>query len=145
MNKTVLVALSMIAGFAVLAPAQTVEELKIKERSSFRAPVTLRNPFWPLGWQKPSPTAPGAPTVARSAATPVPVIFKPDLFTVTSISTGAVPVAVINGRIYGEGELISFNSGGPKPVSAQVYAIKDGMVTLRYQDKTVNVFQKGPR
>lgn len=133
----------MIACFGTLASGQTVEELKIKERSSFRAPTTLRNPFLPLGWKKVSSTA--AASAPMAAATPVPELFKPDLFSVTSIATGGVPVAVINGRIYGEGELVPFNSGGPKPVSAQVYAIRDGMVTLRYQNKTVTVYQKGTR
>ena len=104
----------------------------------------MRSPFWKLGFTDPGIQK--TTTKAVGAATPAPeALLKAEFFVLTSVSTGAMPVAVINGRIYGEGELIPVNPGGAKPVSAQVFAIKDGQVVLRYQDKTVTIFQKGVR
>ena len=144
MNRTLLIALFATGGFCGIASAQTTADLKIKQPSIFKVPAGTRSPFWKLGFKDPS-----FQKVAVKAGSPaVPAIeslLKPEFFVVTSISTGSMPVAVINGRIYAEGELIPLSPPGLKPVAAQVFAIRDGHVILRYQDKTMTIFQKGMR
>ena len=140
MNRTALIALFVVAGCGLSAHGQTVDELKIKTHSVFNGPVSMRNPFWPVGWRKAGTLGPSG----TGASAPAPVIsIKPELFSVSSISTGAIPIAVINGKMYGEGELIPFAGGGLKPSTAQVFSIKDGQVTLRFEKQTVTIFQKG--
>lgn len=117
------------------AGAQTAEELLIKERSSFRQSSEVRNPFLPIGWVKPAPQevvakSGGAPKVDHSA-----LLFKPERFVVSSISTGAMPLALINGKTYGEGDLIPLG----EQESVQVERIRDGEVQLRFRDKTMNL------
>ena len=145
MNRTAFILLAVVTGFSLRASAQTAAELKIKERSTFKGAPTMRDPFWPIGWQKRAPEGSSilAPKTGSALVASPEMFLKPELFIVSSISTGAVPIAIINGKMYGEGELIPFNAGGPKPVSAQVYKISDGTVTLRYQAKTVVIFQRG--
>ncbi len=119
--------------FAVLpASAQTVEDLQIKERSFFTA-STARNPFLPVGWAKPEPIVPTVGKPVNPTAVVSDAFFKPERFVVTSISIGALPLALINGKTYGEGDLIPVEAG----INVQVYAIRDGEVTLRYQSKTI--------
>jgi len=139
--KKIAVLLLLVAGTLSLpAAGQTVKELKITDCSAFSAPSTIRNPFWPIGWSRPT-------AVAQTPGPVVPVVqeirLKPEDFVISSISTGQLPLAVINGRAYAEGELISMNVGTPQPMIVQVYAIRDGAVTLRYRDKTVVAFLKG--
>ena len=136
MNKTATLALFLLAGCGLAAHAQTVEELKIKNRSTFDAfAAGARNPFWPVGWRKEAAGASRA-TATAAVAAPVEVVLRPQDFVVTSISVGALPLAVINGKAYGEGDLIPL-SRGKETVSVQVFAIRDGEVTLRHQTKTV--------
>jgi len=127
-----LLSLFAVLSAALPAVAQSVDDLQIKERSSFSVAPDARNPFLPIGWKKPEPMAAGpvapAPVKQMSDA-----FFKPERFVVTSISIGALPLALINGRTYGEGDLIPV----PEGVSVQVYSIRDGQVTLRFRDKTI--------
>ena len=111
--------------------AQSVDDLQIERRSAFTM-AAARNPFWPIGWAKPEPVAPGvvAPTAPKEISD---AFFKPERFVVTSISIGVLPLALINGKTYGEGDLIAVSDG----VNVQVAAIRDGEVTLRYKDKTI--------
>ena len=82
-----------------------------------------RNPFWPIGWVK---SETGGNT-ANVDETPVPITA--DKFEVTSISTGASPLAVINGKTYAEGETIIALYGEQK-IKILVVAIHDGDVVL---------------
>src|SRR5271168_3925148 len=78
--------------------AQTEGEFQLKHRSSF-TDAPGRNPFWPIGWVK------GQETQNNVQETAVPV--NEASFVVTSISSGSTtPLAVINGKTYGEGETI---------------------------------------
>jgi len=120
--------------------AQTVEELQVEKRSAFPYPAVERNPFLPIGWVKPEPKSEqqstGKPVaVAPSIST---AFFRPEAFAVTSISTGSTRVAVINGRIYNEGELLPMNVQG-QSVAVLVAAIRDGKVTLRFSGKEIQV------
>ncbi|HWL52457.1 MAG TPA: hypothetical protein VNQ90_08485 [Chthoniobacteraceae bacterium] len=133
MKKTALFCLLLLPGNGWLA-AQTAEDLQIENRSSYEAPSTGRNPFWPVGWSKQATATVGA------AAAPVQTIdtsfLVPSRFVVSSISIGKIPLAVINGKTYGEGDLIAVTNG-PNRVNVQVVAIKDGKVRLRYATKTI--------
>ncbi len=142
MKKVAVLSLVALVGSSLLASAQTAQDLKIKERSSFNAPPSARNPFWPIGWQKEA-----APSVQNSVDATVPLpppelLLKPENFIVSSISTGRTSLALINGKAYGEGDLIPYDVGGQK-IAIQVYSIRDGMVTLRYKDKTIVSAIKG--
>jgi len=141
--KKIAVILLLTTGLAHLpVAAQTATELKIKTLSTFNALPTTRDPFWPVGWSR--PTAVEQVFAAIPMPTVAPEIHpKPEDFVVSSISTGKLPLAVINGRAYAEGELITINVGAPKPMIVQVYSIRDGSVTLRFQNRTVLAPLKG--
>ena len=160
MNKTAFLILLSGVAVGLSASAQSVEDLKITARSSFNASsISPRDPFWPIGWQKEGP----APVVNNSGAS-VPtqitaeMLLKPENYVVTSISIGRIPLAVINGKPYGEGDLIPLVpalSPGTRPLAntapavllpggidpaglrAQVFSIRDGAVVIRFQHKTV--------
>lgn len=141
--KRIAVILVLAAGILdTPASGQTAKELKITNFSAFNAPSTVRDPFWPVGWSRPV----GVVQAPGPVAPVVQVIsLKPEDFVISSISTGQLPLAVINGKAYAEGDLISMNVGTPQPLIVQVYAIRDGAVTLRYRDKSVVAFLKGVR
>ena len=138
MNKLVATTILAIAVTSAVASAQTAEELKIKVKSEYKVGSSSRDPFWPVGWQKPLP--PGAQPVATStsvAPTPPPApVISPSDFNVTSIATGHISLAVINGKAYAEGEFVPVNTPQGR-INVQVYYIRDGQVALRYQNKTV--------
>ncbi len=141
--KTPLLILILVLGSAPLLQAQSVDDLKVRNRSSFDAPKDGRNPFWPVGWIKAEP-APASEGGARTEnpkpvapAGPSTAFMKPENFIVTSISIGALPLALINGKAYGEGDLIPYPVGGGSTVSVQVVSVRDGVVTLRFRDKTI--------
>ena len=121
--------LLLLAGFAGAAQAQTAEDLHVARRSTFESPAAARDPLTPIGWQKAGVvvTLPGGPVVRTAESYIVPAAFV-----VSSISLDRIPLAVINGRPYGEGDLMSFNAGGEK-IQLQISAIRDGAVTLRYK------------
>lgn len=120
--------LSLAVGFKAAA------ELKIAVISSFTAPDTIRNPFWPVGW-KPVVIVPGIPTPQP----PIEVKINPDDFEVTTISIGAISLAVINGNAYSEGEIVPSPKVQlpPGTPGVQVYSIRDGEVLLRFKDKLI--------
>ena len=111
------------------------ETYQLKHRSSFTADQA-HNPFWPIGWVK------GA-VVAGAVAQENDVPITSDSFTVTSISIGTTPLAVINGKTYGEGETISAVYGGQR-IKIQVTAITDGTVILQYLNKKYVIALKHP-
>lgn len=114
------------------APAQSAEDLHVAQRSAFPSPATARDPLTPIGWQKQSSGAPvvsgGGSAMVRTAES----YILPSAFVVSSISLDRIPLAVINGKAYGEGDTMSFNAGGEK-IQIQIFAIRDGAVTLRYR------------
>ena len=112
------------------AQAQSVEDLHVAHRSTFESPAAVRDPLTPIGWQKQGPVvlAANGSTVART----VESYILPAAFVVSSISLDRIPLAVINGKAYGEGDTMPFNAGGER-IQIQIFAIRDGAVTLRYK------------
>ena len=131
-NNAVLVLL-VLAGSSCAGHAQTAEDLGASRLSTFEVGPEQRDPFLPIGWQRPvSAPAPGIMGAAPVVATTESYI-RPEAFVVSSISVDRLPLAVINGKAYGEGDSLPFVAGDKK-IKLQVYAIRDGAVTLRYND-----------
>jgi len=116
------------AATAAPAPASPV-----KTRSRFDVPPSQRNPFWPIGWERPA-------KVVTQAAPQRPTILDvpPELFSVSSIVLGQPNLAVINGRDYAEGDTIQVNVSGV-PVQLTVFRITDGEVVLNHRGREVKL------
>ncbi len=106
MNSRIsLLALSCLGASAFWAVAEegaaslTTAGYHLKHRSSFTVPNEARPPFWPIGWSPSMKSSPSAPAGVDFA-------LKAEQFNVTSIMLGSTSLAVINGRTYGEGELL---------------------------------------
>lgn len=126
-----------IVGAALLQIATAVAAetpFRAEAVSSFEPEEKVRNPFWPIGFA-PEADALAPATVTEAKSKPI----NPGAFVVTSISLGAEPLAVINGKAYGEGEFISV-PGGKEMV--QVVRIGDGVVLMRHNG---GEFQAGLR
>ena len=131
-KNSALLAVLVLAASALACSAQTVEELGVTRHSAFDDSGQRRDPFLPIGWERPA-SAPvrlvgGAPVAATTES-----YLKPEAFEVSSISLDRLPLAVINGKAYGEGESVPFLAGDKK-IKLQVYSIRDGTVTLRYNE-----------
>ena len=130
-NKSVLI-LVVLAVCGLNCSAQTAEDIGITKRSTFDDAAVLRDPFLPIGWNKPllvqAPVSNGS-----SAPAPIESYIRPEAFVVSSILFDRIPLAVINGKAYGEGDSIPFNAGGAM-IKLQVCAIRDGAVTLSFND-----------
>ena len=108
--------------------AQTAQDLGVQEQSAFDVSPGARDPFLPIGWQRPpdsSPVESGVPATA-----PAETLLKPEMFVVSSISVDHIRLAVINGKLYSEGEAFTFLVEGKQQVKMRVFKIQDGMVTL---------------
>jgi len=123
----------VLAGSALACSAQTAEELGISKHSTFNDSVERRDPFVPIGWQRPASTAASVVIKGGGVVVTTESYIRPEAFAVSSISLDRLPLAVINGKTYGEGEMLPFLAGDKK-IKLQVYAIHDGSVTLRYND-----------
>jgi hypothetical protein len=108
--------------------AQTAQDLGVSERSAFHSSQETHDPFLPVGWQKPQDMLSGETNAP--AAAPDETLLKAELFVVTSISVDRIRLAVINGKLYGEGDAFPFLMEGKRQVKMQVLMIQDGMVTL---------------
>lgn len=122
--------LLILASSGLTVQAQTADDLSIIRRSSFDSPAASRDPLLPIGWKKEAPVvlADNGTPVVRTAES----YILPSAFIVSSISLDRIPLAVINGKAYGEGDLMAFNAGGEK-IQLQIAAIKDGAVVLSYK------------
>lgn len=133
-NKLFLI-LVVVAGSGLLARAQTAEELDIVRHSAFDASTSPRDPFLPIGWKKVATVV--APSGGGMIAAPTTESYiKPEAFVVTSISLDRIPLAVINGKAYGEGDMIPFVAG-TEHIRLQIVLIRDGEVTLRYKNYSI--------
>jgi hypothetical protein len=128
---TAIFTLSLVP-FATTGRAQA-PIIKLHHRSEFRD-EGLRNPLWPIGWQKPEK---GVEIVSNEPQMPV----GPEQFSVTSISISSTPLTVINGRTYAEGETINAIFNGQR-LKILVVQITDGGVVLQYLGKKFTVNQK---
>jgi hypothetical protein len=138
---------------ATVKAEAAVEPYQLKNRSAFNCPTEVtRAPFWPIGWvpQK------GGTTTSTAQTTPK-VALDPNLFRVTSIllGNGSIPLAVINGRSYGEGEFIKMPRVANAVAGAtgkavnpttriRVMRITDGHVILQRDDQTVTLSLQRP-
>jgi hypothetical protein len=114
----------------------------LTNRSSFTAPPGLRAPFWPIGWIHKA-------GVGGLPAAKAPSAIDAQMFSVTSILlANPPPLAVINGRSYGEGELIRASRAKgpdapklPLPANARVRVLKieDGKVTVGTDTQTFTI------
>jgi len=132
---------SALSGFLLLAClgggacAQTVEDLNIANRSAFEVSNDFRDPLLPIGWTKSSPIV--VPIVnGVPVPPPIEAYIRPEAFLVSSISVAKLPLAIINGKQWGEGDLMPFVAGTEK-IMLQVFAIRDGSVVLRYKDHKI--------
>jgi hypothetical protein len=117
------------------APAAvTPPRYELKNKSSFTVAAETRVPFWPIGWQKGGP-------VAATPITPQ-LQLDPEMFKVTSILLGGLPIAVINGRSYEEGQFLRLPKGST--VRIRVYRIGDGKVWLQAGEQILAVGLKRP-
>lgn len=111
------------------APSQAatsqVPPYVLKNKSAFGVDATARTPFWPIGWKKGEAVQPSAPTVAAKKAFQI----QPSHFTVTTVLLSHPPLATINGKAFGEGEILPVIVGN-EPVRVVVKAIRDGGVWL---------------
>ncbi|MHA3770344.1 hypothetical protein ACXR0O_02270 [Verrucomicrobiota bacterium sgz303538] len=132
----------MLPGLAADTDASAPDQpYQLKNRSTFTAPEVSRPPFWPIGFVKRAKIA-GEVHVA-----PTPTAkLTPEMFAVTSILVGHPSLAVINGRAYGEGELLRGSKSAADPrARIRVMRIADGQVHLQSGDgQTVVVALRRP-
>jgi hypothetical protein len=79
------------------------------------------------------------PTIARNPpaqAEKAPVPLTPDMFHVTSIALGDIPLAIVNAKRVAEGDWLRMTVGG-KEISVQVLTIEDGLVHFGYGDQVI--------
>jgi hypothetical protein len=127
--KTRLCPVLLLLATAVAGIAADEGGFKLTNRSSFTAPEPAHNPFWPIGWQK-------SKTTGAVAEIAVPV--KAENFVVSTIMLGREPLAVINGREFGQGETLQIQVG-PGYAKVLVAQIRDGEVVLKYLDREIIV------
>jgi hypothetical protein len=133
------------------APAEksaTVETYQLKNRSQFTCVEKGRVPFWPIGWVKKEKNA-----MASDAPVVPAALIEPANFKVTSIMLGSNALAVINGRAYGEGEVLRQPRGAAKDPTAptlppgvhiRVQQILDGRVVLQCEQQTITAMLQRP-
>ena len=130
-----LIVTASAAGDSLDPNAPPLGNYEVKVQSTFALPDDARRPFWPIGWVKPSAT-PDQPIDEPIVRTKL----SPDDFSVSSVLLGNPSLAVINGRAYGEGEMIRMpkaaaEKGSPKPrARVRVARILDGRVVLQSAD-----------
>lgn len=143
LQKTLLLLISPALVVSALAADDSLDpkapplgNYEVKMQSTFALQDDARRPFWPIGWVKPNavPSQPTGPVTK-------PTVLSADDFAVTSVLLGNPSLAVINGRAYGEGEVVRMpkaaaeKGAAPKSkVRVQVARILDGRVVLQSAD-----------
>ena len=131
-----LFALLLLVASGLACRAQTAEELGAPKLSAFEATSLPRDPFLPIGWRRPADEP--APVVkGGTVSVTTESYIRPEAFVVSSISVDRMTLAVINGKPYGEGDSLPFVAGDKK-IKLLVQSIRDGVVTLRYNDYKVS-------
>lgn len=137
--KLLIVALIALLAAGTSSHAQSTDTgFKLKHRSSFSVSVT-RNPFWPIGWVKGADVTPGTGVAQEQQDADI----RPESFNVSSISISTVPEAIINGKIYAEGDVINAIYAGQK-VKLVLLAVNDGSVVIQYGARKITVQVKHP-
>ncbi|MGF1657162.1 MAG: hypothetical protein ACFCU3_09310 [Verrucomicrobiales bacterium] len=117
-----------------LVPAHSQEaEVQTEEApervSAFSAGGIERNPFWPIGW---------APGQTPAEPTKPKILVTQEQFTITSILLGPPNYAVINGRDYGEEDLVPLSTAQGE-ITVRIRAIRDGFVLVDYEGEAINI------
>ena len=109
--------------FAPARAADPPPSIQLNKKSSFDA-VDVRDPFWPIGWKKPT---------QQSGSSEIGPALTPESFSLTSVTMGAGPhFAILNGKIMQEGQQFGL------ALNREIYqvtlrTIADGQVILTYQ------------
>lgn len=107
------------------------EPYSLKNRSVFSLSLEGRNPFWPVGWQRPKAGEPVRPVQTAKAAVEVPKVqLTAESFNVSSVLLGNPSLATINGRSFEEGEYLPVRAGEQR-LKVQVRAIRQQGVWLQ--------------
>jgi hypothetical protein len=103
--------------------AEKEATIELKQKSSFDA-ADARDPFWPIGWRKPTP---------KSTTGQTGPAIDPESFSLTSVTMGTGPhFAILNGKIMQEGQ--QFGLALNKEIyQVTLRTIEDGRVILAYQ------------
>jgi len=80
------------------------------------------------------PVTPASPPVAGEAL----VRIMPDMFRVTSIALGDVPLAIVNGKRVAEGDSLQLTLGG-REIFLHVAKIEDGVIHLAHGEQVIDV------
>ena len=132
------IAVISVALLSLLAPARPEEAVapafNLQNRSDFKGQEVKRDPFWPIGWVRPS-------TEGHSASPSDAVDFKPENFKLTSVLLGDPPLVVINGKEFTEGQVAKVAIGSQK-VDITVLNIMDGAVRLQHRGQTIVIEMK---
>lgn len=126
---------AVVIASAAHAEPDKVKRYELKNRSTFGTSEDARIPFWPIGFQRPGK---GGGTVAAQVLAAPKIQLEPRHFTVTSILLGNPALATINGRSFGEGEVLPVISGSER-LHVVVNRIGDGIVTLGYEGREIQV------
>ncbi len=131
--KTLIPFLIFAATAFRLAAAADVPPIELKNKSSFTADASGRNPFWPIGW-KPSPKLP-----TNSGAEHAGPAISPSAFVVSSITYDrGTRYAIINGQPMKEGQQFGLQMGS-QTYQLTVKSIDDGQVILLRRDQEIIV------
>lgn len=123
-----------------LAEAGKAPAYELKQRSSFHTEDDARIPFWPIGFQRPKFKGDGSSAAVVKVSK---IKLEPENFSVTSILLGNPALATINGRSFEEGEMLPVIYDTER-LRVVVRAIRDGGVTLEYEDQQIVVPMKRP-
>jgi hypothetical protein len=122
--KRLLFALFLTSALVTAGRAEeTAAAIALPHKSSFGA-HNARNPFWPIGWTKPN--------ASHSQDAPAMPVLSPDIFSLTSVTTGGGDrFAILNGKIVQEGGQFGLLLGS-QTYQVTVQSIQDGEVILSY-------------
>ncbi len=124
--------LAMATAFHVASAADAPAPVELKNKSSFTAETSGRNPFWPIGW-KPATKA-ATSTVEHSGPD-----ISPSAFVVSSITLdNGAHFAIINGKPMTEGQQFGLQMGA-QTYQLTVKSIEDGQVVLMRRDQQIIV------
>ena len=134
---------ALLAAIAISTTAHADPDTKgyvLKSRSSFHSDADARIPFWPIGWKRPMLRTDGSSDAPVASAK---VKLLPEHFSVSSVLLGHPALATVNGRSFGEGEVLPVIYGSER-LKVVIRSIRDGGVTLEYEGDQIFVPMKRP-
>jgi hypothetical protein len=109
-------------------PAEETAVVILKNKSSFKADPTMRNPFWPISYKPTGHVASGGTDQGE---------VPPGAFLVSSITVdGVARFAIINGKTMSEGQQFGLQVG-TQVYQVSVKKIEDGRVILSRRDEEI--------